>query len=80
MNLGDDKDIRMVDVANQIITMTGSSSQVKFEPELPFLTELGLPRIEKAKEMGWMPLVRLEDGLEKTIEYVKANKLLLTQL
>jgi len=80
VNLGDDKDVKMVDVANQIVAMTGSSSKVKFEPELPFLTELGLPRIEKAKEMGWLPLVRLEDGLEKTVEYIKANKLLLTQL
>jgi len=80
VNLGDDKDVKMVDVAKQIINMTSSSSEIKFEDELPFLTELGLPRIELAKELGWMPLVRLEDGLEKTIEYVRANKILLTQL
>ena len=80
VNLGDDKDVKMSDVAQQVISMVGSSSQIKFEESLPFLTELGLPRIDKAKDFGWLPLVRLEDGLTKTIEYVKANKLLLTQL
>ncbi len=80
INFGDEQDVKMIDVANKIVEMTGSSSKVKFETDLPFLTELGLPRIEKAKDLGWLPLVRLEEGLEKTIEYVKANKLLLTQL
>jgi len=39
-----------------------------------------LPDISKARELGWVPLTRLEDGLRKTIEYVKANKILLTTL
>ncbi len=80
VNLGDDKDLKMSDVAQMILDKTGSSSKIRFEAPLPFLTELGLPRIGKAREFGWIPLVRLEDGLEKTIEYVKANKILLTQV
>ncbi len=80
VNIGDDKDLKIVDVANKVIELTGSSSKVKFEAPLPFLTELGLPRISKARELGWLPLVRLEDGLTKTIEYVRANKILLTQV
>jgi len=80
INLGDEKDIKISDVAEQIMSMVGSKSQIKYEAELPFLTDLGLPRIAKAKELGWLPLVRLEDGLTKTIEYVKANKLLLTSM
>ncbi|MFH1142677.1 MAG: NAD-dependent epimerase/dehydratase family protein, partial [Candidatus Uhrbacteria bacterium] len=80
INLGDEKDVKISDVAKQIISMVGSNSQLKYEAELPFLTELGLPRIHKAKELGWLPLVRLDDGLSKTIEYVKANKLLLTSM
>ena len=36
--------------------------------------------IARAKELGWLPLVRMEDGLERTIEYIKANKLLLSEL
>lgn len=80
VNIGDDKDLKIVDVANKVIELTGSSSKVVHEAEIPFLTQLGLPRISKARELGWLPLVRLEDGLTKTIEYVRANKILLTQV
>lgn len=81
VNLGSDVDVKMVDVAQQIITATGSTAKVAFEAPLLFLSSLGLPSIARAREsLGWMPLVRLEDGLRKTIEYVKANKILLTTL
>jgi UDP-glucuronate decarboxylase len=80
VNIGSDQDLKLKDVAGMVIQMVGSSSKIVYEPPLIFLTELGLPRIEKAKELGWLPLVRLEDGLKKTIEYIKANKLLLTTL
>lgn len=80
-NIGSDVDIKITDVAKQIIQAVGSSSQVTYEPALLFLTELGLPNISRARDaLGWLPLVRLEDGLNKTIEYVKANKILLTTL
>ena len=79
VNVGSDVDVLMKDVADKIIAMTESTSSVEFQPDLPFLTELGLPSIRRAKEeLGWLPLVRLEDGLKKTIDYVRANKLLLT--
>jgi UDP-glucuronate decarboxylase len=80
VNLGSEVDIKMSEVAEMIIKMTGSTSKIKFEPGLLFLTELGLPDISRAKELGWLPLVRLEDGLLKTVEYTRANKILLTTL
>lgn len=81
VNLGSDVDVRIVDVAKRIIEMTDSQAEIKFEPTLQFLTQLGLPSIARAKELlGWLPLVRLEDGLEKTIEYLQANKILLTSM
>jgi len=79
MNLGSDVDLKLIDVAQQVIKMTESSSIIKFEAPLPFLTDLGLPDVSLAKEkLGWLPVVRLEDGLMKTVEYIRANKLLLT--
>ena len=75
VNLGSDVDARLVDVANMIIQMTGSKSKVVFEPPLLFMTQLGLPDTRKAvDELGWIPLVRLEDGLKKSIEYATVTK------
>ena len=75
VNLGDDKVVRIVDVANSIISATNSSSKVVFEKPLLFLTRKGAPDLAYAKDvLGWMPLVRLQDGLEKTIDYTIANK------
>ncbi|MDO8509524.1 MAG: NAD-dependent epimerase/dehydratase family protein [bacterium] len=75
INLGGDQIYRMVDVANMIIKMTDSSSKVRFEPALLFASRKGAPDLHYIKEsLGWMPLVRLEDGLQKTIDYTVANK------
>jgi UDP-glucuronate decarboxylase len=75
VNLGHDDPVRMVDVANKIIEMTNSSSQVVFEKPLEFLTRKGMPDLTRSKEeLGWLPLIRLEEGLQKTIDYAIANK------
>jgi nucleoside-diphosphate-sugar epimerase len=79
VNIGSDVELPMRDVAQQMITLAESSSEVVYEPAPPFLTQMGLPDLTKARnQLGWIPLVRLEDGLAKTIDYVRANKLLLT--
>lgn len=75
VNIGSDYDIRLVDVANKIIELTGSSSKVVFEPPILFMTPLGLPDLTRAKEqLNWIPLVNLEQGLKKSIEYTVANR------
>lgn len=78
VNLGSDYDIKVVDVANRIKELTGSTSNVTFAPKLPFLRDLGLPDLTKAKaELGWIPLVTLDAGLKKAIEYTQAHRGLL---
>lgn len=78
VNVGSDVDVKMSDVAQMILDMTSSSSKIQYEDPLLFLTELGLPNIAKAKELGWLPLTRLEDGLRKTVDDIRANRILLT--
>lgn len=79
VNLGSDLDLNLSTVAQKVIDMTGSSAQIEYKESLAFLTEIGLPDIRKAKEeLGWMPVVLLDDGLRKTIDYIRANKILLT--
>ncbi len=75
VNLGGDTILKMTDVSEQIIEMTGSNSKVSHGEELLFLTRKGLPNLEMAKnQLGWFPLVTLKDGLKKTIEYAIANR------
>jgi len=75
VNLGGDNLVKMVDVANKIIEMTNSSSKVVFEDPLVFLTKKGKPDLNYVRDaLGWMPLVRLDDGLQKTVDYAVANK------
>lgn len=80
VNIGSDHDLLLKDVAQMVISMVGSQSEITYQPQLPFLSELGLPDIRAAKEIGWLPLMRLEDGLQKTVEYIQANKIILTTL
>jgi len=75
VNFGGDTDIPLVNVAQTVIQMTGSTSKVVFEPPLLFMTPLGIADTRKAvDELGWIPLVRLEDGLKKSIEYASVTK------
>ncbi len=75
VNIGSDLDMPLVDVAQRIIEMTGSTSRITFEPPLLFMSQLGLPDIAKAKEkLGWLPLVRLDEGLKRAIDYTIAHK------
>lgn len=75
VNIGSDYDIKIVDVAKRIIELTGSTSKIVYEPSLMFMTQLGLPDLTRAKEqLGWIPLVPLDQGLKKSIEYTVAHK------
>jgi UDP-glucuronate decarboxylase len=78
VNLGSDMDVALVDVAQRIVEMTGSSSRITFEPPLLFMSQLGLPDITKAKDkLNWLPLVQLDEGLKRAIDYTIAHKSLL---
>lgn len=75
VNLGSDQDVPILTVADKIIKLTGSHSQVRFEAPLLFMTPLGLPVITTAKDdLGWIPVVTLERGLQLTIDYAKAER------
>ncbi|MFH1661820.1 MAG: NAD-dependent epimerase/dehydratase family protein [Candidatus Falkowbacteria bacterium] len=75
INIGSDVEVNVTELANKIINMTGSKSKVSYAEEILFMTPLALPDIGKIRnELGWMPIITLEKGLEKTIENLRANK------
>lgn len=73
INLGNPIPISVNDLALEIISLTGSSSQILNLPlpgDDPVQRE---PNIDKAQELlGWKPNVERKDGLMRTIEYFKA--------
>jgi len=78
VNLGFDEAYKMGDIAKKIIEMTNSSSKIKYEDPLVFLTKKGIPDLREAKEkLAWIPLINIETGIRKTIDYTLANKELL---
>lgn len=75
VNIGHDQIFKMSDVAQYIISLTGSTSQIVEEDPLVFLTPKGIPDLRRAKEsLEWLPLVGLEEGLKHTIDYTIAHK------
>lgn len=75
INIGSDVDIKLADLVGIIIKQTGSQSTIKHVDSPLFVSELVLPDIRQAKsDLGWMPVVTLENGLKKTIFDIEANK------
>ena len=72
VNIGNPIEFTMLELAEKIIQMTGSSSSIIFEP-LPQDDPLQRqPVIDLAKkELDWQPHIQLEEGLKKTIAYFK---------
>lgn len=79
VNLGSTDVAKLADVAKKIIEITGSNSKIVFGEEQLFMRELAWPDITKIKnELGWFPIVTLNEGLQHTIDYTRAHKDLLT--
>jgi UDP-glucuronate decarboxylase len=74
-NIGSDVDVKLVDLAQKIINQIGSQSKIVFEPAHFFVTELCLPDITEAtNSLGWLPIMTLDKGLERTIAELRASK------
>ncbi|MBU0879976.1 GDP-mannose 4,6-dehydratase, partial [Patescibacteria group bacterium] len=75
INIGSDVDINLTDFAQKIITKLESKSKVAYSPSHLFITSLCLPDITKAREeIGWMPIITLDKGLDKTINDLRVSK------
>jgi len=75
MNLGAENLITIADLAQKIITLTGSQSVIKFTTGQDDAPQQGLPNIGLAREtMEWFPVVGIDEGLQKTIDFAKVIK------
>lgn len=70
VNIGNPGEFTMLELAQKIIYLTGSSSKIVFEPLPQDDPMQRRPVIDLAKkELSWEPTVNLEEGLKKTIAY-----------
>lgn len=74
VNIGNDAEYSVLEIANTILQLTKSKSEVVFRPLPEDDPSQRRPNLKKAyKELGWRPKVNLQDGLIKTIKYFKQH-------
>ena len=73
VNIGSVEEHSVLEFANMVKKLTDSHSEIVFSEELPKDDPIKRkPDISKAKSLlEWEPKVGLEEGLLKTIEYVR---------
>jgi UDP-glucuronate decarboxylase len=70
VNVGNPGEFTILELAQKIIDLTGSHSELVFKPLPSDDPTQRCPNITVAREkLGWEPGIRLEDGLKKTIAY-----------
>jgi UDP-glucuronate decarboxylase len=70
VNLGNPGEFTMIELAELAKKLTGSNSKISFKPLPQDDPKQRQPDISKARELfGWEPMVKLEQGLAKTITY-----------
>ena len=71
VNIGNPNEFTMLELAQSVIDLTGSSSKLIFQPLPQDDPQQRQPDISLAKERlnGWEPKVQLTDGLKLTIDY-----------
>ncbi len=70
INIGNPAEYTIIDLAESVRRMTGSSSEIIFKTLPSDDPKQRRPDIRRAREeLGWEPRISLEVGLEKTISY-----------
>jgi UDP-glucuronate decarboxylase len=72
VNLGNPGEFKIIELATKIIDMTGSGSKIVYQPLPEDDPKQRQPDIALAREkLDWTPVISLETGLKKTIEYFR---------
>jgi dTDP-glucose 4,6-dehydratase len=72
VNIGNPREMTLLELARQIIRMSDSRSEVVFRPLPTDDPKVRQPDITKARRLlGWEPKVEVEDGLRRTIDWCR---------
>ncbi len=74
VNLGNPAEVTMIELAAAVLSATGATTPVQHLAALPDDPERRRPDITKARQLlGWTPRVALADGLQATVEDLRAQ-------
>ncbi len=74
VNIGNPRELTLLELAQMVKTVTGSRSKIIFKPLPEDDPKVRRPDITRAKkELKWEPKVSLEEGLKKTVAYFKTR-------
>lgn len=72
INLGNPAEMTILELAEQILRLTGSASRIEYRPLPQDDPVQRQPDIARARAtLDWKPVVALEDGLKETISYFR---------
>lgn len=72
INVGNPGEFTMLELANAVLEITGSSSTIEHRPLPQDDPKQRQPNIDLARrELGWEPTVALQAGLERTVAYFR---------
>jgi dTDP-glucose 4,6-dehydratase len=73
VNIGNPKEMTLLELAKRVLRLTGSASPIVFQPLPQDDPRVRQPDISRARRLlGWEPRVEVDDGLGKTIEWFRA--------
>ena len=74
VNIGNDGEVTILELARWIRELTGSRSEIVIRPRRPDDSRRRRPDISKAKRLlGWSPKTSLRERLLKTIGWIRAR-------
>jgi len=71
INLGNDSEFSMLELAELVLRKTASKSRLTFKPLPSDDPKQRRPDLSHTKSIlnGWQPRVKLEDGIERSVPY-----------
>jgi UDP-glucuronate decarboxylase len=73
VNIGNPKEFTMLELAELVVKLTGSTSEIVYQALPGDDPKQRQPDITLAKTLGWEPTIALQDGLVETIKYFKGK-------
>lgn len=74
VNLGNPREFTILECAREVLTVTGSKSELRFKPLPEDDPMRRCPDITKARTLlGWEPKVQLREGLERSLEFFRSR-------